>query len=436
MTVQVLAEVVSQPSQPVNVAPVTGVAVSVTVEPLENDAEHVNPHEMPAGELVTVAPIAVTSSGCRLAVNVAVTDWAAVIVTAHVPRPVQAPDQPANVEPGAGVAVSVTAVPNEKVAKQVAPQSMGGGVELTLPKPLPAFATDRPNDWSVNTAPTLFAASIVTLQSPVPEQAPVQPLKLEPALGEAESDTIVPAVKGALQAAPQKMPAGVEVTVPLPSASFTTSRSNVAGENVAVTVCAALIVRVHAPVPVHAPDQPANVEDASGVAVSVTRVPDENELLQAAPQKIASGDEVTVPLPAPARFTVSVYVTSVNVAVTFLAASIVTTQAPVPVHAPLQPANDELASGVALSVTSVPSAKPAAQAGPQEMPAGEEVTVPEPVPARATVSVRSSAKVACTVWAALIVTVQPAVPVQAPLQPTNTAPGSGDAVRSTTVPGE
>ena len=45
-------------------------------------------------------------------VNVAVTDRAAVIATVHVPVPVQAPLQPANVEPAAGAAVSVTDVPS------------------------------------------------------------------------------------------------------------------------------------------------------------------------------------------------------------------------------------------------------------------------------------------------------------------------------------
>ena len=44
--------------------------------------------------------------------NVAVTDFAASIVTTHVPVPVQpAPVQPANVELAAGAAVRVTTVP-------------------------------------------------------------------------------------------------------------------------------------------------------------------------------------------------------------------------------------------------------------------------------------------------------------------------------------
>ena len=46
-----------------------------------------------------------------MALNVAVTDRAALMVTAQLPVPEQAPLQPANVEPPAGAAVSVTFVP-------------------------------------------------------------------------------------------------------------------------------------------------------------------------------------------------------------------------------------------------------------------------------------------------------------------------------------
>ena len=42
------------------------------------------------------------------ALNVAVTDLAASIVTWHVPVPLQAPDQPAKVEPESATAVRVT----------------------------------------------------------------------------------------------------------------------------------------------------------------------------------------------------------------------------------------------------------------------------------------------------------------------------------------
>jgi hypothetical protein len=77
-------------------------------------AEQVAPQLMPAGELVIVPDpvplfVAVSAKVCRL--NVAVTDFAAVIDTVHAPVPVQAPLQPANVEPAAAVGVSVTDVP-------------------------------------------------------------------------------------------------------------------------------------------------------------------------------------------------------------------------------------------------------------------------------------------------------------------------------------
>jgi hypothetical protein len=73
--------------------------------------------------------------------KVAVTEAAAVRVTAHVPVPLQAPDQPANVEPEAAVAVSVTAVPLAKLALQVVGQLMPEGLLVTVPVPVPALWT-------------------------------------------------------------------------------------------------------------------------------------------------------------------------------------------------------------------------------------------------------------------------------------------------------
>src|ERR1700688_425863 len=76
--------------------------------------------------------------------------------------------------------------------------------------------------WLACTAPlakfaaTLFAAFIATEQMPVPLQAPLQPLKPEPAAGVADKVTCVPLAKLALQAAPQLIPDGELVTVPLP----------------------------------------------------------------------------------------------------------------------------------------------------------------------------------------------------------------------------
>ena len=72
---------------------------------------------------------------------------------------------------------------------------------------------------------------------------------------------------------------------------------------------------------------------------------------------------------------------------TGVAAFMVTLQAPVPLQAPLQPANSEPEAGVAVKLTTVSLGKLAEQVAPQEIPAGELVTVPVPVPVSVTVRV-------------------------------------------------
>ena len=203
----------------------------------------------------------------------------------------------------------------------------------------------------MNVAVTLFAASIVTTQAPVPEHALLQPANDDEAAGVAANVTSDPSAYDAEHAAPQRIPAGAELTEPEPEPVRDTLRVNVV-LNDAPTLFAASIVTEHAPVPEHAPVQPSNTAPGSGDGVSVTTVPPLYVAAQVEPQKIPSGDEVTVP--GPVRVTDSRYESRVNVAVTAFAASIVRVQAPLPVHAPLQPANDEVASGVAVSVTSVP----------------------------------------------------------------------------------
>src|SRR5258706_496386 len=76
-----------------------------------------------------------------LASKVAVTALALSMVTVQPPVPVQAPLQPANVEPPAAAAVKVTTVPELKLNAHVAPQSMPPTFEVTVPAPLPAFVT-------------------------------------------------------------------------------------------------------------------------------------------------------------------------------------------------------------------------------------------------------------------------------------------------------
>lgn len=125
-----------------------------------------------------------------------------------------------------------------------------------------------------------------------------------------------------------------------------------------------------------------------------------------------------------------------KVAVTEVEAASVTTQDPVPEQPPpLQPLKSESLLALALNVTIVPVLKEALQVAPHEMPAGAEVTVPEPVPAFTTASVLGfKVKFAVTVDAAVRVTVQVPVPVQAPLQPLKVELASCVAVRVTVVP--
>jgi len=144
-----------------------------------------------------------------------------------------------------------------------------------VPEPSPAFATLSVKlGSSENAAPTVFAASIVTWQLPVPVQAPLQPAKAEPLAALAVSATTEPAAYGSEQSAPQLMPAGEDVTVPLPVPVFVTPTVYGFSVNVAVTLRAALIVTEHAPVPVQAPLQPLKVEPAEAEGVSATTVPE------------------------------------------------------------------------------------------------------------------------------------------------------------------
>jgi hypothetical protein len=89
-----------------------------------------------------VPSVTVTSSTEILsAEKLAVTESAPVIETTHGPVPEQAPDHPVNTEPAAGVAVSVTDDPHEKLAEHVAPQLIPAGELATLP--LPTLLTVR-----------------------------------------------------------------------------------------------------------------------------------------------------------------------------------------------------------------------------------------------------------------------------------------------------
>ena len=111
-----------------------------------------------------------------------------------------------------------------------------------------------------------------------------------------------------MQSDPQLIPVGVLFTVPEPVPALATvmvKRPAGAELKVAVTDRAAVMETTHEPEPVHAPDHPAKVDPASGVAVNVTEEPDLNVSLQSVPQAIPAGELVTVPEPVPDLATVS-----------------------------------------------------------------------------------------------------------------------------------
>src|ERR1041384_2871673 len=137
LTVHVPEPVQPAPDQPTKVAPTAGVAVRVTSWLKLKFALQVGGQSMPGGlEVMRPAPLPApeTLSAKRRNVNCAVTRTAWVRVVVQVPVPVQAPpDQPVNVEPAAGVAVSVTDWPKLKSAAHVAPQLMPVGFDVTAP---------------------------------------------------------------------------------------------------------------------------------------------------------------------------------------------------------------------------------------------------------------------------------------------------------------
>jgi hypothetical protein len=136
---------VQAPVHPLKTELAVGVAASVTLVPAGKDALHELPQLTPAGLLVIMpepVPERLTlKAGCTAWLNVAATEVLLVNVTLQAPAPVQGPAQAAKTEFAVGAAVSVTAVPEAKVALQVGPQSMPVGLLLTVPVPGPLRLT-------------------------------------------------------------------------------------------------------------------------------------------------------------------------------------------------------------------------------------------------------------------------------------------------------
>jgi len=90
------------------------------------------------------------------------------MVTTHAAVPEHAPPHPSNLEPAAGVAVSVTMVPLLKLAEQVLPQLMDPSSLLTVPLPVPCLVTCNVKEVTVKPAALVAVPSgVVTVMAPV-----------------------------------------------------------------------------------------------------------------------------------------------------------------------------------------------------------------------------------------------------------------------------
>ncbi|CAN5224484.1 hypothetical protein BH09MYX1_BH09MYX1_36640 [soil metagenome] len=107
-------------------------------------------------------------------------------------------------------------------------------------------------------AVTFVAAASFTLHGATPVQPPpLQPVNVEPSAGAAVKTTVEPAPKVALQAVPQSMPAGAEVTFPVPAPASTIV--NATGPLVSVEAAASL---------------PASVSGGAGSPVQAVKTPE------------------------------------------------------------------------------------------------------------------------------------------------------------------
>jgi len=228
------------------------------------------------------------------------------IVTVHVvAEPEQAPLQPENALPAAGTAVSVTRVPLANVwLHPLEPaQLMPAGLEVTVPLPPTVTCSVSFCTTAAKLAPTLSAAFIVTVQvGALPEHAPVQPTKVLPDAGAADSVTTVPRGYEWLHVLEpvQLMPGGFEVTEPAPPTVTWSGSICPACAKWAETFWAALAtITQSAVVPEHAPPHPINVWSVAGAALRVTVVPNGNCWVQllGPTHRSPPGLDVTVPEP-------------------------------------------------------------------------------------------------------------------------------------------
>ena len=145
------------------------------------------------------ADVVVVDVVCSGTLKTAVTAFASSMLTLQAPFPLQSPSQPAKVDPGAGVAVSVAVEPFASVTEHVPGQVIPLPETDPLPEPpRPTFSAKGPGLSKVALTPTLANSPAVKVQVPVPEQAPPQPTNVAPASGEAFSVPVEPVTNDAL----------------------------------------------------------------------------------------------------------------------------------------------------------------------------------------------------------------------------------------------
>jgi hypothetical protein len=252
--------------------------------------------------------------------------------TTQVPVPVQAP--PVQPEKGmpAGVAVRVILVPAGNGTTQVPGQDTPDGLDDTDPAP----RTCNVRVGIVNVAVTGVLAVRAMMQAPVPLQAPLHPVNVDPAVGVAVRVMAVLFEKDWAQVAGQEIPAGIDVTVPVPTPAMETVRVGVAtiGLNEPVMTVLAVTVKVQGVVPEQpVPAHPVKELVPSGTAVSVMLVPLAKAVeVHVGPQLMPPTDDVMVPLPKPCfeMETVGAAVGPLNTALTIIWSFNVKAQVPVP----------------------------------------------------------------------------------------------------------
>lgn len=188
---------------------------------------------------LSVSPI--TFGTTHLALKLAVVVVLAVSDNVHAAVPWHAPLQPLKIEREDGFAVSFTEAPNRNENAHVPGQLMPAGKLVIRPVPVPALRTVSVRGCSVKVAVTLLSDRLLTVQAPAPEQAPDQPLKVDPVAGAAVSVTLAPSAKDAAQETPQLIPPGVDAIVPAPLPALAAASVHVGPQagnlNFAIRVC-------------------------------------------------------------------------------------------------------------------------------------------------------------------------------------------------------